>query len=47
MGVFMLSQILHGIGFTPMFTLGIVYFDDNTSGNTGAIYVGTILGYTV
>ena len=39
-GVFMLAQILHGVGFTPMFTLGTVYIDDNCNPSTAALYVG-------
>lgn len=39
-GVFMLAQIIHGIGFTPVFTLGTVYLDDNSNPNTAALYVG-------
>ena len=41
-GVFMLAQIIHGIGFTPMFTLGIVYLDENCGGHNGALYIGKI-----
>ena len=36
----MLAQIIHGIGFTPMFTLGTVYLDENSNPNTAALYVG-------
>ena len=42
MGVFMLAQIIHGIGFTPMFTLGTVYLDENSNPNTAAVYVGKV-----
>ena len=38
----MLAQIIHGIGFTPMFTLGIVYLDENCGGHNGALYIGKI-----
>ena len=40
----MLAQIIHGIGFTPMFTLGTVYLDDNSNPNTAALYVGKCEG---
>ena len=40
----MLAQIIHGIGFTPMFTLGTVYLDDNSDPNTAALYVGKYEG---
>lgn len=39
-GVFALSQVVHGIGFTPMFTLGTVYLDENASHGTAALCVG-------
>ena len=38
----MLAQIIHGIGFTPMFTLGTVYLDENSNPNTGALYLGKL-----
>jgi len=41
-GVFMLAQIVHGIGFTPMFTLGTVYLDENSTPTTAAVYVGEV-----
>ncbi|KAH3854439.1 solute carrier organic anion transporter family member 4A1-like [Dreissena polymorpha] len=39
-GVFMVAQIVHGIGFTPMFTLGTTYLDENSNPQTAAMYVG-------
>ena len=44
--VFMLAQFVHGIGFTPMFTLGTAYVDDNAPTGSTAIYLGmTFCGY--
>lgn len=40
LGVFMVANIVHGIGFTPMFTLGTVYIDENAPHATAAVYVG-------
>ncbi|XP_053394357.1 solute carrier organic anion transporter family member 4A1-like isoform X2 [Mercenaria mercenaria] len=39
-GVFALAQVVHGIGFAPMFTLGTVYLDENASQGTAALCVG-------
>lgn len=36
----MLAQIVHGVGFTPMFTLGTVYLDENSNPEVAALYVG-------
>lgn len=38
--VFMLAQFVHGIGFTPMFTLGTAYVDDNAPSTSTALYLG-------
>ncbi|XP_060063072.1 solute carrier organic anion transporter family member 4A1-like [Ylistrum balloti] len=40
LGVFMAAQIVHGLGFTPMFTLGTVYIYENTDSSTAAVYIG-------
>ncbi|OWF46446.1 solute carrier organic anion transporter family member 4A1-like [Mizuhopecten yessoensis] len=40
LGVFMAAQILHGLGFTSMFTLGTVYIHENEDQATAAIYIG-------
>jgi len=40
LGVFILAQIVHGIGFTPMFTLGTVYIDENEDHALAAVYIG-------
>ncbi|CAC5400498.1 SLCO4A [Mytilus coruscus] len=44
--VFMLAQFVHGIGFTPMFTLGTAYVDDNAKTESTAIYLGLIYALT-
>uniref|UniRef100_A0A8C6P2E2 Solute carrier organic anion transporter family member n=1 Tax=Nothobranchius furzeri TaxID=105023 RepID=A0A8C6P2E2_NOTFU len=38
--VFMLGQFLHGIGATPLYTLGVTYLDENVSSNYGPVYIG-------
>ncbi|KAK3093809.1 hypothetical protein FSP39_020494, partial [Pinctada imbricata] len=44
--VFMLAQFVHGIGFTPMFTLGTAYVDDNAPTESTALYLGLIYAIT-
>ncbi|KAJ8308424.1 hypothetical protein KUTeg_013298 [Tegillarca granosa] len=44
--LFMLAQFVHGIGFTPMFTLGTAYVDDNASTESTSIYLGLIYAIT-
>ena len=39
-GVFVVAQILNGLGYCTMFTLGTVYLYENSDPNTGALYVG-------
>ena len=36
----MVANMVHGVGFTPMFTLGTVYIDENEEHTTAAVYVG-------
>ncbi|KAJ0069900.1 hypothetical protein NL108_016059 [Boleophthalmus pectinirostris] len=38
--VFILGQILHGIGATPLFTLGFTFLDDNVKASNAPIYMG-------
>ncbi|KAK3092473.1 hypothetical protein FSP39_003277 [Pinctada imbricata] len=38
--VFIIAQMVHGFGFTPMFTLGTVYIDENESHSLAAVYIG-------
>lgn len=38
--VFIIAQIVHGIGFSPMFTLGTAYIDENEDHSVAAVYVG-------
>lgn len=45
--VFMLAQFVHGIGFTPMFTLGTAYVDDNAPSTSTALYLGKPFKYDI
>ena len=36
----MVANMVHGVGFTPMFTLGTVYIDENEEHTMAAVYVG-------
>ncbi|KAK3086229.1 hypothetical protein FSP39_015478 [Pinctada imbricata] len=38
--VFVLAQAFHGVGFSPMFTLGTVYIDENEAHNLASLYIG-------
>uniref|UniRef100_A0A3Q3BFD5 Solute carrier organic anion transporter family member n=1 Tax=Kryptolebias marmoratus TaxID=37003 RepID=A0A3Q3BFD5_KRYMA len=38
--VFMLGQFLHGMGATPLYTLGVTYLDENVNSNYGPVYIG-------
>ncbi|XP_019403776.1 PREDICTED: solute carrier organic anion transporter family member 4A1 [Crocodylus porosus] len=37
--IFMLGQFLHGIGATPLYTLGVTYLDDNVKSNNSPVYI--------
>ncbi|NXO02958.1 SO4A1 protein, partial [Rhinopomastus cyanomelas] len=37
--VFMLGQFLHGIGATPLYTLGVTYLDENVKTNYSPVYI--------
>lgn len=41
--VFMLGQFLHGMGATPLYTLGVTYLDENVSSNHAPVYIGEII----
>ncbi|KAJ8016509.1 hypothetical protein DPEC_G00007970 [Dallia pectoralis] len=38
--VFMLGQFLHGIGATPLYTLGVTYLDENVKSSYAPVYIG-------
>lgn len=38
--VFMLGQFLHGMGATPLYTLGVTYLDENVKSDHSPIYFG-------
>ncbi|OCT62430.1 solute carrier organic anion transporter family member 4A1 [Xenopus laevis] len=38
--VFMLGQFLHGIGATPLYTLGVTYLDENVKSSNSPVYIG-------
>lgn len=40
MFVFMLGQFLHGMGATPLYTLGVTYLDENVKTNYSPVYIG-------
>lgn len=38
--LFMLGQFLHGMGATPLYTLGVTYLDENVGSNYAPVYIG-------
>ncbi|XP_030625898.1 solute carrier organic anion transporter family member 4A1 [Chanos chanos] len=38
--VFMLGQFLHGVGATPLYTLGVTYLDENVKTTYAPVYIG-------
>uniref|UniRef100_UPI00398EF65F solute carrier organic anion transporter family member 4C1-like isoform X3 n=1 Tax=Pristiophorus japonicus TaxID=55135 RepID=UPI00398EF65F len=45
--VFLLGQLLHGVGGTPLYTLGMVYIDDSVSTVKSSLYIGIGNGMSV
>ncbi|XP_072038988.1 solute carrier organic anion transporter family member 4A1-like [Amphiura filiformis] len=41
-GVFIAAQILHGVGSSPIYTLGLTYIDENLPPKSAAIYTGIL-----
>ncbi|XP_048097714.1 solute carrier organic anion transporter family member 4A1 isoform X2 [Alosa alosa] len=39
--VFMLGQFLHGVGATPLYTLGVTYLDENVKSSYAPVYIGS------
>lgn len=38
--VFMLGQFLHGVGATPLYTLGVTFLDENVKSSCSPVYIG-------
>ncbi|KAG7251432.1 hypothetical protein CRUP_008891 [Coryphaenoides rupestris] len=38
--VFMLGQFLHGVGATPLYTLGVTFLDENVKSSEAPVYIG-------
>lgn len=45
--VFMLGQFLHGVGATPLYTLGVTYLDENVKSSYAPVYIGEPLSTTL
>lgn len=43
--VFMLAQLLHGVGATPLYTLGVTYLDESVRSNYAPVYIGESGGH--
>ncbi|OQR66395.1 solute carrier organic anion transporter family member 4A1-like [Tropilaelaps mercedesae] len=40
-GIFIIANILHGIGSSPFYTIGVAYLDDNTPAERSGLYIAT------
>lgn len=38
--IFLLGQTLHGVGATPLFSIGTAYLDENVSQKASPVYLG-------
>ncbi|XP_064652498.1 solute carrier organic anion transporter family member 4C1-like [Lineus longissimus] len=47
LGVFILAQLLHGIGGTTLYTLGLIWLDDNVELHQASLYFGIFQSATV
>ncbi|XP_048449655.1 solute carrier organic anion transporter family member 4C1-like [Rhincodon typus] len=45
--VFLLGQLLHGVGGTPLYTLGTAHIDDSVSTEKSSLYIGIGSGMSV
>ncbi|XP_070533588.1 solute carrier organic anion transporter family member 4C1-like [Ptychodera flava] len=45
--VFILGQLLHGMGATPLYTLGTSFQDESVSRKSSGFYIGIILGFSL
>lgn len=41
--IFIMAQLLHGIGAAPLYTLGVILLDDNFTTKMASVYIGDIL----
>ncbi|XP_043946340.1 solute carrier organic anion transporter family member 4A1 isoform X2 [Protopterus annectens] len=39
--IFMLGQFLHGVGATPLYTLGVTFLDESVKSNYSPVYIAT------
>ncbi|XP_078667309.1 solute carrier organic anion transporter family member 4C1-like [Branchiostoma floridae x Branchiostoma belcheri] len=42
--VFVLAQLIHGLGATPLYTIGVSYLDENVDTVNSGLYIGTFAG---
>jgi organic anion transporter 4A len=44
---FCLAHFLHGIGATPLFTIGVSYIDENVGPNLSSLYLGVFYAFAI
>jgi hypothetical protein len=45
--VFIVAQLLHGVGACPMWILGVTYLDENLMPDQSSLYIGTYYAFSV
>jgi hypothetical protein len=40
MWLFLIGQLLHGAGASPLYTLGVTFIDENVSKKMSSVYLG-------
>ncbi|VDM29811.1 unnamed protein product [Toxocara canis] len=45
--MFCLAHFLHGIGATPLFTLGVSYIDENVGPALSSLYLGVFYAFAI
>lgn len=47
MFLFCLAHFLHGIGATPLFTIGVSYIDENVGPALSSLYLGVFYAFAI
>ena len=47
LGVFIFAQLLHGIGASPMWIVGVTYLDENLMPSQSSLYIGVYYTFSI